>query len=40
MLPRSVWLLMEQKLSAVAFLRRFGIYQIHVAERVPAETTA
>jgi hypothetical protein len=40
MMPRSLWLLLERTLSAARFLRRYGIYQIHVAVRVPAGTGA
>ncbi len=35
-MPRRLWLFMEKTLAGIAFLRRFGIYQIHVAERIPA----
>jgi len=36
LLPRGLWTFVERTLGGIAFLRRFGIYQIHVAERILA----
>jgi SAM-dependent methyltransferase len=39
-LPRSLWLTIERTLGGRPLLRRFGIYQIHVAVKAPAGHSA
>src|SRR5262245_15509241 len=39
-MPHRVWVVLERTLGRVAILRRFGIYQIHVAVRLPVEQAA
>lgn len=40
LMPRGLWLAIEETLGKIQLLRNFGIYQIHVAVRLPTSEIA